>query len=97
MYHRLNASLVAVARYTVSAIFLALMDFPALTEIKGCAKITHARVFGFRRQSYCISLSLTGQSQKDDVPDVLIQLTITQGLVMCRWCGLGLLAVLNTL
>lgn len=36
-------------------------------------------------------------SHRGGVPDVLIQITITQALVMGRWCGLGLLAVLNTL
>lgn len=49
------------------------------------------------RVSCALSAYLSHRSQKGPVPDVLIQITITQGLVMGRWCGLSLLAVLNTL
>lgn len=49
------------------------------------------------RVSRAASAYLSRRSQKGAVPDVLIQITMTQGLVMGRWCGLGLLAVLNTL
>lgn len=64
----------------------------------GCAT-SHWRASNFKRGTVSCALSayLFHQSQKGPIPDVLIQITITQGLVMGRWCGLRLLAVLNTL
>lgn len=61
--------------------------------------MSHWRASNFKRGTVSCALSayLFHQSQKGPIPDVLIQITITQGLVMGRWCGLRLLAVLNTL
>lgn len=70
-----------------------MFQLTAVSEAMLARRTSHGTRSQVQRQwvECAVSLSPSLVTERA-VPDVLIQITVTQGLVMGRWCGLGLLA-----